>query len=69
MSQPQINTDLFSQSQTMFYTEGQTTAVLVTRNGEALQHTHHHFPTAHRAFAWCRKHRAGFVYMPTVPNN
>lgn len=62
MSQPQI-------SQTMFYIEGQTTAVLVTRRGNKQRSSHPRFMTAVGALIWCRKHRAGFVYMPSVPNN
>jgi hypothetical protein len=69
MSQPQINPDLFGQSQTMFYTEGQTIAVLVTRKGEKFEQSHPRFASAGRALAWCRINRAGFIYMPSAPNN
>lgn len=62
MSQPQI-------SQTMFYIEGQTTAVLVTNKGGMLSKKNVRPATAVRAFAWCRKNRASFVYHPSVPNN
>ena len=68
MSQPQ-NLNLYDQSQTMFYTEGETNAVLVTRKGEHFEQSKPPVATALRAFAWCRKHRAGFVYMPAIPNN
>lgn len=62
MSQPQ-------KSQNMYYIEGQTTAVLVTTRGTKRTVSHVSHPTAIRAFAWCRKNRAGFVYQPAVPNN
>lgn len=65
MSQPQISPDLFGQnSQTMFYQEGQTTAVLVTRKGEEMKQSHPRFLTAHMALTWCQVNRAGFVYVP-----
>ncbi|HEY4417586.1 MAG TPA: hypothetical protein VGO57_17985 [Verrucomicrobiae bacterium] len=70
MSQPQIDPNLFGQnSQTMFYTEGQKTAVLVTRKGKSFEKTHPRFTTANLALMWCRKKRAGFIYMPAVPGN
>lgn len=62
MSQPQI-------SQTMYYIEGQTTAVLVTNKSGKLSASHRRFMTAVGALIWCQKHRAGFVYQPAVPNN
>ena len=69
MSQPQIDPNLFSNAQTMLYTEGQTLAVLVTRHGTAFKETHPRFSTAGRALAWCVKHRAGFIYVPSAPSN
>jgi hypothetical protein len=70
MSQPQINPDLFgNNSQTMFYIEGQTTAVLVTNTSGAREHREVKYSTPNLALAWCRKNRAGFVYMPSAPNN
>jgi len=62
MSQPQI-------SQTMFYIEGRTLAVLVTKKGAHRTESHPQFATPGRALAWCRKHRATFVYQPSIPNN
>jgi hypothetical protein len=62
MSQPQI-------SQNMYYIEGQTIAVLVTTKSGKRTVDHVWHPTPGRALAWCRKHRAGFVYQPAVPNN
>jgi hypothetical protein len=70
MSQPQISPDIFGKnSQTMFYTEGQTTAVLVTRKGKQFEHSHPSFRTPGRALTWCIKHRAGFIYVPAAPRN
>lgn len=70
MSQPQISPDLFGQnSQTMFYTEGQTIAVLVTRKGEKMEHSHPRFLTAHLALTWCQTNRAGFIYVPAELNS
>jgi hypothetical protein len=62
MSQPQI-------AQNMFYIEGQTTAVLVTRTGRKMTQTHPPFATPILALEWCIKNRAGFTYVPAVPNN
>jgi hypothetical protein len=62
MSQPQ-------NIQTMFYIEGETTAVLVTRQGKKMTETHPRFKTPGLALAWCRKNRAGFIYQPAVSNN
>lgn len=56
-------------SQTMFYIEGQTNAVLVTRRGNKQRASQRRFMTAVGALIWCRKHRAGFVYQPAIPNN
>jgi hypothetical protein len=56
-------------SQNMFYIEGQTIAVLVTRKGKKMVETHPRFATPGRALSWCVKNRAGFVYVPAVPNN
>lgn len=62
MSQPQ-------NYQNMYYIEGQTTAVLVTTRGGKRTTAPVRYSTPGRALAWCRKHRAGFIYQPAVPNN
>jgi hypothetical protein len=70
MSQPQISPDMLGKnSQTMFYIDGKTTAVLVTRKGEKMQQTHPQFATANLALCWCQENRAGFVYVPATPSN
>lgn len=62
MSQPQL-------SQNMYYIEGQTIAVLVTSRNGKRSAKNVPVATAVRAFAWCRKNRAGFIYQPAIPNN
>jgi hypothetical protein len=56
-------------SQNMFYIEGQTIAVLVTRKGKKMIETHPRFATPASALAWCIKNRAGFTYVPAATNN
>jgi len=62
MSQPQT-------IQIMFYSEGQTSAVLVTNKEGIRSKTFPRFATPGRALSWCRKHRATFTYTPAAPNN
>ncbi len=51
---------------TMFYTEGQTTAVLVDRGGR--RGRRRRFATAEAALGWCRAHATAFVWLPTGPD-
>ena len=51
---------------TMFYTEGNQQAMLVTRTprGRSVRTARH--ATAEAALQWCRSHRAMFVYTPAL---
>ena len=60
MSRPQ------HKSVTMFYTEGNPSAVLVTNQGDRLTRRHSRFKSAQAALAWCIVQRAKFVYLPTA---
>jgi hypothetical protein len=61
---PRIFTNTGPDSQTMFYVEGNPTAVLVSRTGRNETTTHPRHASPEKALGWCRSHRAQFVYLP-----
>lgn len=52
---------------TIFMTEGNPTAIQVRARGTRMVETRRRFPDPAAALAWCRSHRAGFVYTPAAP--
>jgi hypothetical protein len=64
MKQPQ---NYASTSKTMFYTEGNSAASLVTNKAGRHQARTMKFLTAEAALGWCRKHTAMLVYLPLNP--
>jgi len=49
---------------TMFYTESNPVAVLVSTSGGKRKLKNVRFTEPEEALAWCREHRAAFVYTP-----
>ena len=69
MKQPQLGftpPDFSGQSQTMFFVEGQTAAVLVKRRGNRMSQRAVPHKTPAAALAWCQANRTTFVFMPSV---
>lgn len=52
------------QTKTMFFTEGNPAAALVTDAPSGMRQQKMRFETPEAALAWCRKNRANFYYMP-----
>jgi hypothetical protein len=52
------------QSKTMFYTEGNPAAVLVTDTAGRMKKANMEFATAEAALGWCRQNGANLFYMP-----
>ncbi len=63
MSQPQKRTP--AHNKTVFYTEGQTTAVLVERSGNRRHQQLLGVTTAEALLGWCRANAAALLYLPT----
>jgi hypothetical protein len=59
MSQPKDQ-----QHATMFYSEGQTTAVLVERHRAGRRVSPREFASAGAALDWCQANRVCFVWLP-----
>ena len=57
--------DFTSGSQTMFFAEGQTAAILVKRRGARMSQKPMPLATAQAALTWCQAHRPTFVFMPS----
>ena len=54
---------------TMFYVDGQTTAVLVTRDGTQMtSRPLSGIASAEAALAWCRAQSVPLLWMPAAPN-
>ncbi len=63
MSQPQKRFE--AHDKTVFYTEGQTLAVLVERNAQGRRRRRVlRVATAEGLLAWCRDHAAALLYLP-----
>jgi hypothetical protein len=63
MSQPQKR--IPAHNKTVFYTEGQTTAVLVERLGGRRRQQLLGVTTAEALLTWCRANAAALLYLPT----
>lgn len=59
--------DLTSLRRTVFYIEGQRTALLVSRVKRGHRERRLAITSAEAALAWCQKHAAGLVYCPPDP--
>lgn len=51
---------------TMFYTAGQTTAVLVTRSDQGMRSQPRRFRSPEAALGWCRLNGVMFVWLPSA---
>ena len=56
--------DFSGQSKTMFYTEGNPLAALVTNRAGKRSKSEMQFTTAEAALSWCRQNLTTLVYMP-----
>jgi hypothetical protein len=59
--------DLAGFRRTMFYIEGQGTALLMTRGKRDYRERLVKMESAEAALAWCKQHTAGLVYCPADP--
>jgi hypothetical protein len=65
MAQPKNSPAEFAgYTKTMFYTEGNAAASLVSNNAGHHSERTMSFPTAEAAIGWCRKNRVMLVYLP-----
>lgn len=51
---------------TVYYTEGNQTAALITTTGQRRRVRNVRHASAEAALKWCRAHRAMFVYTPAM---
>jgi hypothetical protein len=52
--------------QTIFFQEGHSTAIVVTRVKTKMREKTLPMPNAEAALAWAKKHQAGLYYLPAV---
>jgi hypothetical protein len=60
--------DFSGQTKTMFYSEGNPAATLVTNRAGRRSVKSFEFPQAEAALAWCRAHGAMLIYLPPDPS-
>ena len=60
--------DFSGQSKTMFYNEGNPTALLVVNRAGRRKTSGMDFPTAEAALGWCRQNLTTLVYCPVSPS-
>jgi hypothetical protein len=63
------NPGMPGQIKTMFITEGNPDALVVTESINGFSDERYWFPYPEAALAWCRANRCNFVYHPALPNN
>lgn len=60
--------DIGNLRRTVFYVDGERTALLVSRAGRGHRERLLKIETAEAALAWCKRHAAGLVYCPVDPD-